>query len=112
VQDETPPSWDFPPRRTGIIPEVLTLGAAEQQLASVVLAHSAQAKRRCSEAEDGGDASVMLHVVVDAAGRVSSARAEGKNARFGKCLEKEVKRWVFPAQGVSTRLDLPFSFVR
>jgi hypothetical protein len=116
VPDEPPSSWPPAPGPTGFtfIPKRLPLGIASGWVEAVVGEHIAEAKRRCWDAYDGGasDVSVIVHIVVDATGHVSSARYEGGNATVGACLKREVKDWVFPAPGVSTPLDLPLRFVR
>ena len=82
------------------------------QIETVVRSHSAETKRACWQSYDGGTSSAQetVRIVIDESGHVSSAHAEGNNAWVGRCLERELKRWVFPPSGGSTTLDLPYKF--
>jgi hypothetical protein len=80
---------------------------------TVLRMHRPGMVRRCWVNLGGGgasSASVVVHIVVDGDGRVSSAHAEGGSAQVGACLEKEIATWVFPARGEQTPVDLPLEF--
>jgi hypothetical protein len=75
--------------------------------------HKIAVRRTCFErlGSSAGAANEMVHVSIGGDGHISSANAEGNNGVVGTCLEKEVRNWVFPARGGTTKVDLPFHFV-
>jgi hypothetical protein len=99
------PAWVGSPTDA---PQALT----PDQIEAVVRSHSADVKRACWEAYDGGTSAAVetVQIAVDESGHVSSAHAEGNNAWVGRCLERELKRWVFPRSGGTTTINLPYKF--
>jgi hypothetical protein len=85
---------------------------APDQIEEVVRAHSGEVKRACWGTYDGGVSSAVetVLVVIEGSGHVSDARASGNNPTVGRCLEREIKRWVFPPSGGQTTLNLPYKF--
>jgi hypothetical protein len=63
---------------------------------------------------DAGTSEVRLTVEINiaASGKVQSARAAGNDRSVSRCVEDQVKTWVFPASDGPTKVSVPFHFVR
>ena len=70
--------------------------------------------RTCWERNNSNlsNANVTCHITIAANGTVSSSQADGSDPVVAKCIEQQVKGWTFPPSSGSTRVDLPFHFVR
>jgi len=63
---------------------------------------------------DGGasDVRVTVEMNIAASGKVRSAFAAGNDRSVSRCIESQVKTWVFPASNGETKVNIPFHFVR
>jgi hypothetical protein len=81
----------------------------------VVANHRAGVKRTCWE-RGGADTKSSVNVTVTANvapnGTVSSTSSSGDDPVVSKCIESQVKTWVFSAPGSNTTINIPFKFVR
>jgi hypothetical protein len=86
----------------------------EEQLRTVVSMRSAGVKRSCWErgGSQASSANVTVSVVIAASGSVQSADGKGDDPVMNTCIEKAIRGWQFPPAGGTTKVDVPFHFVR
>ena len=88
----------------------------QEAVERVVVAHRAGIKRACWErgSHDDGRASANINVslTIDPDGRVNATSSGGDNPVVAKCIEAQVRTWLFPAPGATTTVTIPFKFVR
>ena len=81
----------------------------------VVASHRAGVKRTCWE-RGGADQKSSVNVTVSAqvgpAGNVVGTSSTGDDPVVGKCIEGQVRTWMFSAPGATTTVNIPFKFVR
>ena len=81
----------------------------------VVASHRAGVKRTCWE-RGGADQKSSVNVTISANvapnGSVASTSSSGDDPVVAKCIENQVKSWMFPAPGANTTINIPFKFVR
>ena len=81
----------------------------------VVAAHRAGVKRTCWErgaADQKSSVNVTIKATVAGNGSVASTSSTGDDPVVGKCIENQVKTWMFSAPGSSQQIAIPFKFVR
>jgi hypothetical protein len=81
----------------------------------VVASHRAGVKRTCWErggADQKSSVNVTVSAVVGPAGNVVSTSSSGDDPVVAKCIESQVKTWMFSAPGANTTVNIPFKFVR
>jgi hypothetical protein len=103
AQDDGPP------------PDVAPLGAAldATTVARVVASHRARLTRACWDGlalPKPASVTVTVAVTVDTKGRVSQVSSSGDDPAIGRCLERQVATWTFPAPAADTRVRVPFRF--
>lgn len=81
----------------------------------VVAAHRNGVKRTCWD-RGGADQKSSVNVTVNATvagnGSVASTSSSGDDPVVAKCIENQVKTWMFSAPGSSQQIAIPFKFVR
>ena len=85
----------------------------DSQIQAVLNGHKMSIRRNCVEriGAASGTTNEQLAITIDGTGHVASAVADGNNATIGACIEKDVKGWVFPRTGATTKMVLPFVYV-
>ena len=81
----------------------------------VVAAHRAGVKRTCWErggADQKSSVNVTISATVAANGTVATTSSSGDDPVVAKCIENQVKTWMFSAPGASQQIAIPFKFVR
>ncbi|MDB4943638.1 MAG: Signal recognition particle receptor protein FtsY [Labilithrix sp.] len=89
-------------------------GLDSSSVQRVVASHQSGVKRTCWER--GGDQKSSVNVTVSAqvgpAGNVVGTSSSGDDPVVAKCIENQVKTWMFSAPGSTTTVNIPFKFVR
>jgi hypothetical protein len=62
----------------------------------------------CGRKLRGDTLAVLVHLEIDADGRVTTADPAAKPTNESQCLQKVAKRFKFPATGTVSKLDYPF----
>jgi predicted Zn finger-like uncharacterized protein len=92
---------------------------SKQQLTSVVnknrgsLTLCYERSLKQGEAPEDSDVKVMLRMTVGASGMVKSVSVGGGGAKYGglrSCIQRSVKKWVFPASSGNSSVEYPFLF--
>ena len=90
-------------------------GLDSSSVQRVVSSHQSGVKRTCWE-RGGGDSKSSVNVTVSAqvgpAGNVIGTSSSGDDPVVAKCIEGQVKTWMFSAPGSTTTVNIPFKFVR
>ncbi len=90
-------------------------GLDSSSVQRVVSSHQSGVKRTCWE-RGGGDSKSSVNVTVSAqvgpAGNVIGTSSSGDDPVVAKCIEGQVKTWMFSAPGATTTVNIPFKFVR
>lgn len=110
VPYDEPPPPDEPPRPEDL-PRAATLNA--ESIERVVASHRAALNRRCwatAPAPKPKRVSVTVSLTIDPKGHVAQVSSTGDDAAMRRCLEREIKAWVFPAPASDTQVSLPFRF--
>jgi hypothetical protein len=90
-------------------------GLDSSSVERVVASHRAGVKRTCWErggADQKSSVNVTVSAVVGPAGNVVSASSSGDDPVVAKCIESQVRGWMFSAPGSNTTVNIPFKFVR
>ena len=89
-----------------------SLSSAEIQ--RVVQQNARTMKDACWGSDAGASSDVRINVQMQIApsGKVQSATASGNDPVVARCVESNVKTWVFPASDGPTNVNVPFHFVR
>ncbi|HEY2516113.1 MAG TPA: GYF domain-containing protein [Polyangiaceae bacterium] len=84
------------------------------QIEPVVRSHSLGVRRTCWERGSStvNSANETLSLTIGGDGRVQNATSNGNDPVTGTCLEKETRTWQFPPTGATSKVDIPFHFVR
>jgi predicted Zn finger-like uncharacterized protein len=84
------------------------------QLETVVRSHQLGVRRTCWErgSSTANSANETLSLTIGGDGRVQSATSSGNDPVTGTCLEKETRTWQFPPTGATSKVDIPFHFIR
>jgi predicted Zn finger-like uncharacterized protein len=87
---------------------------SEDAIRRVVQQRSTGVKRTCWERGGSSESNVnvRVHLSIAASGHVQSASADGNDQIVTKCIENNVRGWVFPPSSGSTTVDIPFHFLR
>lgn len=85
-----------------------------EQIEAVVRNYQTGVKRSCWERNGTQQAAVNVkaHVTVGPSGAVQGVDAEGNDPIVTKCIETSIRGWKFPPSGTTTRVDIPFHFLR
>lgn len=85
-----------------------------EQIEAVVRNYQTGVKRTCWERTGTQQAAVNVkaHLVVGPSGAVQSVNADGNDPVVTKCIENSIRSWKFPPSGTTTRVDIPFHFLR
>jgi predicted Zn finger-like uncharacterized protein len=90
-------------------------GLDSSSVERVVASHRSGVKRTCWE-RGGADQKSSVNVTVSAqvgpAGNVVGTSSSGDDPQVAKCIENQVKGWMFSAPGATTTVNIPFKFVR
>ena len=90
-------------------------GLDSSSVERVVASHRTGVKRTCWE-RGGADQKASVNVTVSATvgpdGHVIGTSSSGDDPVVGKCIESQVRGWVFGAPGSTTTVNIPFKFVR
>lgn len=90
-------------------------GLDSSSVERVVAAHRAGVKRTCWE-RGGADQKASVNVTITAqvgpGGNVVSTSSSGDDPVVAKCIESQVRSWMFSAPGSTTTVNIPFKFVR
>jgi outer membrane biosynthesis protein TonB len=90
-------------------------GLDSSSVQRVVASHQNGVKRTCWE-RGGGDSKASVNVTISAqvgpAGNVIGTSSSGDDPVVAKCIEGQVKTWMFSAPGSTTTVNIPFKFVR
>ena len=90
-------------------------GLDSSSVQRVVASHQNGVKRTCWE-RGGGDSKSSVNVTISAqvgpAGNVIGTSSSGDDPVVAKCIEGQVKGWMFSAPGSTTTVNIPFKFVR
>ena len=90
-------------------------GLDSSSVQRVVASHQNGVKRTCWE-RGGGDSKSSVNVTITAqvgpAGNVIGTSSSGDDPVVAKCIEGQVKGWMFSAPGSTTTVNIPFKFVR
>jgi predicted Zn finger-like uncharacterized protein len=86
---------------------------SQGQLEATINGRKAAVKRVCFDrlGAGAGNANETVRITIDGSGHVTNVSADGNNGTVGRCLEKEIGRWPFPASGGTTEVSVPFHFV-
>ncbi len=90
-------------------------GLDSSSVERVVAAHRAGVKRTCWErggADQKSSVNVMISAQVGPSGNVVGTSSSGDDPVVAKCIESQVKSWMFSAPGSTTTVNIPFKFVR
>jgi len=72
-------------------------------------------KRTCWErggADQKSSVNVLVSAQVGPAGNVVGTSSSGDDPVVAKCIEQQVRGWMFSAPGSTTTVNIPFKFVR
>ncbi len=90
-------------------------GLDSSSVQRVVASHQNGVKRTCWE-RGGGDSKSSVNVMITAqvgpGGNVIGTSSSGDDPVVAKCIEGQVKGWMFSAPGSTTTVNIPFKFVR
>lgn len=119
-EPEVDPADPLAPPPKGVVPPSPpgdpTKGTFDSEtVGRVVAAHRAEIKRACWDRLSGeklGETSVQAQLAIGTDGRVVHASATGTDPAITKCIEGQVKMWVFPPPSSTTTVNIPFKFVR
>ena len=79
----------------------------------VVQQNARAVKDTCWGADAGAsEVRITVRLVIGPSGKVQSATASGNDPIVGRCVESQIKTWMFPASNGSTTVNIPFHFVR
>jgi hypothetical protein len=83
-------------------------------VARVVDAHRAEVKRRCWDqmGEAKTSTSVVVRLSIGTNGHVESSSTSGDDPAIAKCIELQIRGWVFPPPTQATTVNIPFKFIR
>jgi hypothetical protein len=90
-------------------------GLDSSSVQRVVASHQNGVKRTCWErggADSKSSVNVMITAQVGPAGNVVGTSSSGDDPVVAKCIESQVKTWMFSAPGSTTTVNIPFKFVR
>jgi hypothetical protein len=90
-------------------------GLDQSSIERVVASHRTGVKRTCWErggADQKSSVNVTVSVTVAPNGSVAGTSSSGDDPVVAKCIESQVRGWMFNAPGATTRVDIPFKFVR
>ena len=90
-------------------------GLDSSSVQRVVASHQNGVKRTCWErggADSKSSVNVMVTAQVGPAGNVVGTSSSGDDPQVAKCIENQVKTWMFSAPGSTTTVNIPFKFVR
>jgi len=90
-------------------------GLDSSSVQRVVASHQNGVKRTCWErggADSKSSVNVMVTAQVGPAGNVVGTSSSGDDPQVAKCIENQVKTWMFSAPGTTTTVNIPFKFVR
>jgi len=90
-------------------------GLNSSSVQRVVASHQSGVKRTCWE-RGGGDSKSSVNVTISAqvgpGGNVIGTSSSGDDPVVAKCIEGQVRGWMFSAPGSTTTVNIPFKFVR
>jgi len=90
-------------------------GLDQSSVERVVASHRAGVKRTCWErggADQKSSVNVTVSATVGPGGNVVGTSSNGDDPVVAKCIESQVKGWMFSAPGSTTTVNIPFKFVR
>jgi len=90
-------------------------GLDSSSVERVVASHRAGVKRTCWErggADQKSSVNVTVSATVGPAGNVVGTSSSGDDPVVAKCIENQVRSWMFSAPGSTTTVNIPFKFVR
>ena len=90
-------------------------GLDSSSVERVVASHRSGVKRTCWErggADQKSSVNVLVSAQVGPAGNVVGTSSSGDDPVVAKCIEQQVKGWMFSAPGSTTTVNIPFKFVR
>lgn len=99
------PFGNAPPNDTGLTTD---------DIVRVVTARRPAVTKACwddaAAARATGTATVKITTTIGAGGKVTSTTSTGDDARVMKCVEGQVRTWVFPASRTAVTVAIPFAF--
>ena len=90
-------------------------GLDSSSVQRVVASHQNGVKRTCWERGGAGgtsSANVTISAQVGPAGNVVGTSSTGDDPVVAKCIENQVKTWMFAAPGATTTVNIPFKFIK
>jgi hypothetical protein len=88
---------------------------SSDQIQRVVHNYQVGVRRSCFDrlaTDKTGTVQVTVDMTVNGSGQVTSSSADGNEPSIAKCIEGAVRNWQFPATGDTSKIRIPFKFVK